>query len=155
MCRAFRSWLTGLALAAVLAAACGGDASVSDDELGIEPGATATTVDDHGRGDGAADNCTPSGTALTVTVENLRLDRSCLAAPANQAFTLTFESKDSVNHNLVLLESHSSLEPFFRGEIFTGPGRRVYNVAAVARPGRYAFHCEIHPSQVQGTFIVA
>ena len=44
-------------------------------------------------------------------------------------------------------------EVLFRAEIFQGPKVETLRVSAL-RPGIYAFHCEVHPGQMSGTFVV-
>lgn len=122
-----------LAALAVLAAACGGGSKT-------KPKATATPA-----------TCTPSGTALTITAQNLKFDKKCLAAPAGQAFTIDLENKDADQHNLAIYKSSDTKENLFRGEIKGGPVTSHYSVPALAA-GRYFFHCDVH-TDMTGTFI--
>ncbi|MEW6155064.1 MAG: cupredoxin domain-containing protein [Actinomycetota bacterium] len=135
-------------------AACGSDGGTDDTPAPGADGATATTAHGHTHG-GAPVNasCTPSGNTVTVVANNTSFQSDCLAAPADQAFTVSFENRDTVGHNIVFLESHSATEVMFRAEIFAGPGTRTFN-AGPFRPGTYAFHCEVHPHQMSGAFVV-
>ena len=98
-------------------------------------------------------DCSPSGTSLSITAQETRFDKDCLAAPASQPFTITYDNKDSVAHNIAVLESHTATDVLFRLEIFRGPKTETLRVGAL-RPGTYAFHCEVHPAQMSGTFVV-
>ena len=146
-----------LGLVALLLAGCGGDSDDSDTAAGGD-GGTNTTMAMGGAGHtdhlgNPTSNCSPSGNAVTITVNGTKFDKDCLAAPASQAFTITIDNKDSVAHNIAILESHTASDVLFRAEIFQGPKSQTFNVGAL-RPGTYAFHCEVHPNQMSGTFVV-
>ena len=110
-----------------------------------------TTGDGHDHADGAA--CEPSGTSLSIVASGTKFDKDCLAAPANQAVTISYENKDTIGHNLVLLKSHTSTDVLARADVFTGPRTVTLNVPGQPA-GTYAFHCEVHPRVMMGTFVV-
>ena len=136
---------------------CGDD----DDETTAESGGSTETTarsadeqtktDDH-HGDKA--KCEPSGTSLTITASGTKFDRDCLAAPAKQAVTISFENKDTIGHNLVVVKSHESdADAIARTDVFTGP--KTVTLSVPGQPaGTYAFHCEVHPGAMEGTFVV-
>ncbi len=137
-----------------------------DDETTTESGgsSTATTMGDmkdmpgmsmgdHAGDHGGAATCEPSGTSLSIVASGTKFDKDCLAAPANQAVTISFENKDTINHSLVILKSHTAMEPIARADVFTGPKTITLTVPGQP-PGTYAFHCEVHPSVMMGTFVV-
>ncbi len=140
----------------LLLAGCG------DDEETTETGgqATETTMDPNMPGmdmdrheDHGSATCEPSGTSLSIVASNTRFDKDCLAAPANQALTLSYENKDTARHNVAILKSHTSTDVITRADIFEGP--RTITVNIPAQPaGTYAFHCEVHPSVMMGTYVV-
>ena len=126
-------------------AACGGGTKT--------PNASGTTPP-------ASASCSPSGTALTITAKNLAFDKTCLAAPAGQAFTIQFaNAENGTTHNIAILAADPAKDPtakvFFRGAMFAGIKTMTYNVGAIAAAGTYFFHCEVHPTQMFGTFVVA
>ncbi len=143
--------------------ACGDDADPVDSSAGQAPSAgvtTTTSAMSHGSGGEHADHmgnptadCAPSGTALAITASGTQFDKNCLAAPASQSFTISYDSKDSASHNIAILESHTATEVLYRAEIFQGPKVETLRVSAL-KPGTYAFHCEVHPSRMSGTFVV-
>ena len=145
-----------VALAAVsilFLAACGSDSGSDVDPLA---GSTQTTMGDMAGGDhmgNATGSCKPAGAALTLTASGTKFNTDCLAAPAGQAFTIAFDNKDNINHNIQILASHSASEAMFDAELIPGNGVKTLNVKALA-PGTYAFHCKIHPGQMSGTFVV-
>ena len=134
------------AAAMLILVACGGGGGEEEDIAAP----SATTMAGHGAG---AASCSPSGTTITVVASNTTFGSECLAAPANQPFTISYDNRDSVSHNIAILESHTATSVLFRADIFPGPKTMTFNVAAL-RPGTYAFHCEVHPGVMQGTFIV-
>jgi len=103
--------------------------------------------------------CSPSGTALEIAAKDLVFDKTCLAAPANQAFTIAFTNKDGGTlHNLEILTADpatdSKAKALFTGTQFAGVKTTDYSVTALAA-GTYFFHCQVHPNQMHGTFVVA
>jgi len=98
--------------------------------------------------------CSPSGTVLAVSARDIKFDKGCLAAPADQPFTIRFNNKEAIPHNLAIEVAHDSPDSLFGGETITGPKTTTYKVNAL-KAGMYHFHCTIHPDQMQGTFIVS
>src|SRR5215210_230395 len=104
-----------------------------DDETTTESGGSATTTtmgdmenmpgmttgDGHDQMDAA--KCEPSGTSLSIVASGTKFDKDCLAAPANQPVTISFENKDTIGHSLVVLKSHTSTDVIARADVFTGP----------------------------------
>lgn len=151
------------AVAAVILAACGGSEEDSATP-GSVAGQSAPTTQAMGGGAGgehaehggtppADASCSPSGTTVSIVASGTKFDKTCLAAPAGQPFTLSYENKDSMAHNIVFLESHTATDVLFRADIFPGPQTMTFNVGAL-RAGTYAFHCEVHPGAMTGTFVV-
>lgn len=142
-----KAW-TAMATGALLLAACG---SSSSDNTPA-PGASATTMGgDHAMGENAS--CSPSGTTVSVVASGTKFNSDCIAAPANQQFTLTYENKDPLGHNIVFLESHTATQVMFRADLFQGPATKTFTVGPF-KAGTYAFHCEVHPNVMMGTFVV-
>lgn len=125
-------------------AACGGSSSKSS--------SPTTAMNDHAA-------CSPSGTALKIVATGVSFDKKCLAAPANQAFTLELDNQAaSIEHNLSIYSADpmkdSAAKTLFQGEHFNGVATKTYNVPALAA-GTYHFHCDVHPTTMDGTFVVA
>ncbi len=142
---------------ALLLAGCGDDEETT--ETGGQSGTETTTheempgmsPEEHAKMEAA--QCEPSGTSLSIVASGTKFDKDCLAAPANQAVTISFENKDSANHSLAILKSHTSTDVIARADIFSGPRTVTLNVPAQPA-GTYAFHCEVHPSVMSGTYVV-
>ena len=98
-------------------------------------------------------SCSPNGTALSITAFDGKFNKDCLAAPANQAFTIDFDNLDrGIPHNVAIYEDSSAQKMFFKGELIEGPKRTTYSVPALPA-GRFFFRCDPHP-EMNGTFIV-
>jgi plastocyanin len=101
----------------------------------------------------AGGTCSPNGTALSVTAFDGKFNKDCLAAPANQGFTIAFDNLDrGIPHNVAIYEDESAEKNFFKGDLVDGPGKTTYSVPALA-PGKFFFRCDPHPD-MKGTFIV-
>ena len=82
-----------------------------------------------------------------------KFDKDCLAAPANQAFTIDFDNLDrGIPHNVAIYQDDTASKTFFKGELVDGPGKTTYSVPALPE-GRFFFRCDPHPD-MHGTFIV-
>jgi plastocyanin len=137
-----------LVASALFAAACG-----DDDEGGNGGEATtaAATPEEEENGSPAAGE----GTELELAAENTSYDVSELTAPAGAEITLVFDNDDEgVQHNFSLYETEESEDPLFPGEIITGIDTVNYEFTAPEDPGTYHFHCDVHPTQMTGDFIV-
>ena len=150
-----KAWTVLLVSALVALTACGGDSDeASDDD--ITGGASQTTE----RQDGGVDTCEPSGSAIAVVaLPNARLafDKACLAVPAGRDFTLTFDNQDNgVPHTVDFRAGRESAQNFYTTGQTTGPNKQTFTVAINKFPGTgtYHFRCTVHPTQMQGTFII-
>ena len=140
------------AVSALLLVGCGGG---SDDDVDPLAGGAGTTMGDmagHDHAGNPTSTCSPSGTTLTITASGTKFNTDCLAAPASQAFRINFDNKDSLSHNIQILESHSASEALFDAGLVPA-GLRTLDVPAL-KAGTFAFHCKIHPGLMSGTFIV-
>jgi hypothetical protein len=102
--------------------------------------------------------CQPTGTTVEVTALGIAFDTDCLAAPADQAFTLTFDNEDpSVPHNVDILSADPAFDPsaqtLFATDLITGPVTQSFDAPAIPA-GTYFFRCDVHPQQMFGTFVV-
>jgi nitrite reductase (NO-forming) len=113
------------------------------------PAATPTAA-----GTGTAASCSPKGTVVTVMAQRTAFSAACLAAPAKKAFTIEFMNMDpGILHNISIYTDSSASPALFTGELVNGPADATYHVPALA-PGTYFFRCDVHPTQMFGTFVV-
>ena len=124
-----------------LLGSCGGD--------GDDKSKSATATQSASASDGADDEV-----KLTLVAENTKFDKTTLDAPAGKDVALTMENKDSVEHTFSLYQSADSNDLLAGGEKFSGPSFLTYQFQAPETPGTYQFRCDIHPSAMNGDFIV-
>ena len=101
--------------------------------------------------------CTKASNGVVdIVAQGIAYDTNCLEAPASKAFTIAFDNKDSgVQHNVSVYPSATDLtHPIEQGEIITGPATADYKVPAL-KSGEYYFHCDVHPTQMNGTLRVS
>jgi plastocyanin len=137
--------------AAALVAACGGtnpppQASTSSTSMS----STAMSMSEN-------TSCAPSGTTIKLMAKNTMFDAGCLAAPAGQAVTVDFDNEDPLPHNLAIYSADPMVDKnattLFQGALVTGPKMTTYSVPALSA-GTYHFHCDVHPTQMYGAFVV-
>jgi plastocyanin len=98
--------------------------------------------------------CAPSGTALSIAAKDKKFDKDCLAAPADEGFTIEFDNQDpAVPHNVAIYEGPGSNRALFKGEVIVGPNKVTYTVPAQPA-GTYEFRCDPHDDSMIGTFVV-
>jgi cytochrome c oxidase subunit II len=94
-----------------------------------------------------------AGPALQVSALNIAYEQTDLEAPAGAPFSIDFDNKDNgVPHNVSIHKDSATGQELFKGEVFSGPGKRTYAVPALAA-GTYAFVCSVHPNMT-GTLTV-
>ena len=106
-------------------------------------------------------SCKPTGTTLSITAKNIAFDTKCLAAKAGTTFTVDFKNEDTTIHNWELYKSQTAASsPSGRLGGASGPTDLVaagssatYKVNALPA-GTYYFQCDVHPTQMNGTFVV-
>jgi plastocyanin len=119
--------------------------------LGIAIATVAAAVALFGCGSGAVPAQTPpasgdpAGISIRISATQIAFDQAELAVPSNQPFTIVFENRDAVPHNVSVFAGATGGERRFEGAVFSGPVTRWYLVPALA-PGTYRFVCDVHPS---------
>lgn len=103
-------------------------------------------------------SCTPNGTRLRETAKGISYRQKCLAAPADQRFTIEFDNQDpKTPHNIHIYSADPTKDPnarsLFAGMLVVGPKTETYDVQPIPA-GRYFFHCDVHPTQMFGGFVV-
>jgi plastocyanin len=93
-------------------------------------------------GTGGPPPSAPEGGAV-ITADHITFDRAELVLPADRAFPLIFENRESAPHNVTVFNEASG-QVLFAGEIFGGPGSRTYAVPPIPA-GTHRFRCDVHP----------
>jgi plastocyanin len=112
---------------------------------GGAPAASGGPAGGAAAGAGAGASATPNvpATDVTQTAENVSFILPTLLAPAGRPFTIGFDNKDSVPHNIAIKDASGTVK--FKGDLVTGPKVMVYQVPALAA-GTYTFLCDVHPT---------
>jgi Cupredoxin-like domain len=101
-----------------------------------------------------ATSSAPSGPSVTITARGTAFTQTIVGAPASQPFSIVFANADpGGHHNVAIYTDASASTVLFRGALITGAKTVVYRVGALP-PGTYFFRCDVHPSQMKGTFEV-
>ena len=132
-----RGWVAGVIGVTLVAVATGGS-------LGAAPATKEPT-------------CAPEGTSLTISAKDTKFDKDCLMAPTGQAFTIAFNNKETVPHNVAIYDERDGKtkgKTIFKGEVFLGPKTVTYDVPAIAEEGYYRFTCDPHDDKMNGVFVV-
>lgn len=92
---------------------------------------------------------------LQLAAQGIKFDKGDLSMPAGAAVTLSFDNRDAgTPHNVAIFTDQSAKTVVFRGALVTGPKTTTYSFTAPAKPGTYYFHCDVHPTQMNGTVTV-
>jgi plastocyanin len=92
--------------------------------------------------------------AVDIAAENIAFDQEEVTVPAGRPLTITFENRDTVQHNVAVFDGDSGDAPrLFAGEVFAGPESMPYDAPAF-EAGSYFFWCDVHPSLMTGTLVV-
>jgi cytochrome c oxidase subunit 2 len=104
---------------------------------------------------GPAETCEPDGTELTIVAKDIAFDQKCLAAPADEPFTITLDNQDDgIPHNISIAADAGWNDVLFTGATFNGIATQTEDVPGLPA-GNYFFRCDVHPiPAMSGTFIV-
>jgi len=94
----------------------------------------------------------PAGPTLQIAAENVAFDTAALSAPADTPFKIDFDNRDAIPHNVAIHEGSPTGPEVSKGEVFTGPGKKTYDVPPL-KAGAYGFICSVHPTMA-GTLTV-
>jgi plastocyanin len=99
---------------------------------------------------------TPQAVTINLTAQNIAFDKSSITVPAGASVTIHFDNKDAgIPHNFSVYTDSSATTAIFIGQpTITGLATVDYKFTAPATPGTYFFRCDVHPSNMTGSFIV-
>ena len=93
--------------------------------------------------------------AISLAAQSFSFDKSSITVPSGARVTISFNNKDSgVPHNFSLYADSNMTQSIYIGQIINGPATATYTFTAPTTPGTYFFRCDVHPTQMTGTFIV-
>jgi len=111
------------------------------------PGATPA-------GSSASGYTQPSST-INLMAKNIAFNLSVITVTAGTNVTVNFDNQDaSVPHNFAVYDTGAAQKTIFQGKIISGPAQTTYNFKAPAQPGTYFFRCDVHPTLMNGQFVV-
>jgi mono/diheme cytochrome c family protein/plastocyanin len=85
-----------------------------------------------------------SGASVSIVASGIAFTTPTISAPADTPFVIVFDNQDAgVPHDVAINDASGA--QVFKGETFTGPGTRDYQVPALAA-GDYPFVCTVHPN---------
>ncbi|HEV8622422.1 MAG TPA: cupredoxin domain-containing protein [Actinomycetota bacterium] len=89
---------------------------------------------------------------ISLTAKGIAFDKTKLSVPAGQPFAIAFDNQDAgIQHDVQIFDNERFTgTPLLNGEIVTGPAKVTYEAPALD-PGKYFFHCSVHPAQMHGT----
>lgn len=94
-------------------------------------------------GASAAPSGGAGGTVVQVSALNIAFEQTALTAPADVPFTIHFNNKEAVPHNVDIKDGSGASA--FKGDVVTGPIEVDYQVPALTA-GDYTFVCDVHPN---------
>lgn len=99
----------------------------------------------------------PVPARLEVTAEGVQFSASSISLEAGKPEHLTFENKDSVEHNLAIYETKAGAadqkNALFDFDPFAGPDAEELEISPLEK-GEYVFICDVHPTQMRGEVVV-
>ncbi len=91
--------------------------------------------------------------AAGLEARNISFNKATVTVPAGTLVTMSFVNDDVVTHNFAVYETAAAANVIFRGEIIR-PGTVDYRFNAPSEPGTYFFRCDVHPTFMNGDFVV-
>jgi cytochrome c oxidase subunit II len=101
----------------------------------------------------AESGCPEDTTPGQIAADKIAFDKPCLTAKAGKPFTLKFDNKEAVPHNVAIFEgADANSRPVLQQPPITGPRVVDYQVPAL-KAGRHFYRCDVHPSAMTGTLV--
>jgi plastocyanin len=94
-------------------------------------------------GGSAAPSGGAGGTVVEISAMNIAFEQTEVSAPADAPFTIHFNNKEAVPHNVDIKGADGAST--FKGDVVTGPTEVDYQVPALPA-GDYTFVCDVHPN---------
>ncbi len=151
-----------------MGAACGGNGTSSDVASSSSPTQSATASAVSSPVDVPHD-CPKPASKLEISAVNdswigpngepAEPGATCLAAPADEPFTVTLhndihnEGLFRVNHTFSVYTDSTGTDELFIGDLVLPGDSFTYHVPSLSA-GAYAFKCDIHPQNMTGVLVV-
>ncbi len=93
-----------------------------------------------------SDGGAAGGATIDISALGIQFEQQDASAPADASFVIRFDNKDAgTPHNVEIKDAGGQV--MFKGDIFSGPAVKDYQVAALAA-GTYQFVCTVHPNMI-------
>ena len=138
-------WTYAAPTASPSAAASSGASAAPSGASAAPSGASAAPS-----GSASAPSDSGAGGAVQISALNIAFEQTSATAPADAPFTIHFNNKEAVPHNVDVKDSSGASK--FKGDIVTGPKEVDYQVPALPA-GDYTFVCDVH-NNMTGTLKV-
>lgn len=97
----------------------------------------------------------PQAVTVAISAHNFAFSTSVITVPAGASVKVNFNNQDSgTTHTFSVYTSSAATTSVFIGSGITGVSSTTYSFTAPTTPGTYYFRCDIHPSQMHGSFVV-
>jgi len=99
---------------------------------------------------------TPEG-VVQISAQGIAFNCNEIRVQAGSQVRIAFENREAVLHNVAVYISQENLTPVAPGSVgptFTGPNVTRELTFTAPAPGSYFFRCDVHPTQMTGTFTV-
>jgi plastocyanin len=100
-----------------------------------------------------ASGCPADPNPRSIAADNVSFNKDCLSGPVNKPFDIKFDNQEPVPHNVVFFDGQNAdaprILPATATPPFPGPKETTYKLPAL-KAGSYFFHCEVHPTAMQG-----
>ncbi|HEU4399491.1 MAG TPA: hypothetical protein VFU54_16855, partial [Actinomycetota bacterium] len=101
----------------------------------------------------AASGCPEDTSPGQIAADRIAFDKPCLTAEAGKPFTLRFDNKEAVDHNVTIFEgADANSRPVLQKPPFVGPKVVDYQVPAL-KAGRHFYRCDVHATAMTGTLV--
>jgi plastocyanin len=93
----------------------------------------------------------------TTAEQSLEFTEDVLSAPPATPVTVEYLNDSAVVHNIAFYLGEDASAPLIAAtELGTGPDNlQTTSFTTPEEPGSYYFHCDVHPTQMQGTLEIA
>ena len=124
---------------------------------GPTPTTTSTTQSTSAPTSTPAPTSSSQAVTIDLTAQNVAFDQSTISVPAGASVTINFNNKDiGVPHNFAVYQYNPTgiAKAIFVGDTITGPATITYHFTAPTDTNTYFFECDVHPQQMNGSFVI-
>ncbi len=91
---------------------------------------------------------------ITIVAGDRLFDVETIRVPSGSRVTVTLENLDADPHNIAVYRTRAAEEEIYVSETIAGRGTETSGSFDAPPPGEYYFRCDVHPVTMVGEFIV-